>query len=164
MDISSSRLRKNVSTSSINSNEMRSKQLISKHISIAPPRKLIHDFQSTPNFNSDSRFKTTEIYDINRLLDQFSREFSDFIKTFMDRVEAVKSNKEFREEISKRMAVSTQDIITRYTSDLQREELRTSPVRKSLSCLENNISGMKPKQQSSDKKKTRVLQFKNEKV
>lgn len=63
----------------------------------------------------------------------------------MEKVEAVKNNKEFRDEISKRMAVSTQEIISRYTFDLQKEELRSSPVRKSLSCLENNISGMKPK-------------------
>lgn len=63
----------------------------------------------------------------------------------MEKAEAVKNNKEFRDEISKRMAVSTQEIISRYTFDLQKEELRSSPVRKSLSCLENNISGMKPK-------------------
>lgn len=63
----------------------------------------------------------------------------------MEKVEAVKNNKEFRDEISKRMTVSTQEIISRYTFDLQKEELRSSPVRKSLSCLENNISGMKPK-------------------
>lgn len=63
----------------------------------------------------------------------------------MDKVEIVKNNKEFRDEIAKRMIASTQEIITKHTSDLQREELRSSPVRKSLSCLENNISGMKLK-------------------
>lgn len=63
----------------------------------------------------------------------------------MEKVEAVKNNKEIREEISRRMVTSTQEIISRYTVDLQKEELRSSPVRKSLSCLENNISGMKPK-------------------
>jgi hypothetical protein len=39
-----------------------------------------------------------------------------------------------------------------------------SPMRKSLSCVENNISVIKLKDQGSEKKKARVLQFKNEKV
>lgn len=64
---------------------------------------------------------------------------------FVDKIEAVKNNKEVREEIAKRMTASTQDIITKHISEVHKDELRSTPVRKSLSCLENNISGVRLK-------------------
>jgi hypothetical protein len=40
-------------------------------------------------------------------MEMFSREFTDFLKFFLEKIEAVKNSKEFREEVGKRILTTT---------------------------------------------------------
>lgn len=54
---SSIRLNKNMSTSSINENDSKIRHLVSKYSSRPPKKDYCQDYESSPNFVADSRFK-----------------------------------------------------------------------------------------------------------
>ena len=75
-----------MSTSSINSSDLKMGQLISKFSHRPSKKEITQELESLPNIDLEIKSKFSELSEIDEIVDRFSKELANFIKAFIDKL------------------------------------------------------------------------------